>query len=66
MSGRRQDKPVSDEPEARVDDLDVPESESEDVKGGYDPVYQKVKWDLSTSKSPGPKAGTRLIQIDGR
>lgn len=49
--------------EERVDDLDVPESESEDVKGGLlVPAVQKVREAASRTKSPATKGGE--IEVD--
>ena len=42
--------------EDRVEDLDVSESESEDVKGGLSLNYSKIKFDYQ------PSAGAQKVQ----
>jgi hypothetical protein len=39
-------------PEEQVEDLDVPESESEDVKGGLSLNYSKVELSYATKVGP--------------
>ncbi|MEA2412233.1 MAG: hypothetical protein QOC77_2794 [Thermoleophilaceae bacterium] len=42
------------EPEEQVEDLDVPESESEDVKGGAFDAFNKVSGATSFKQTPSP------------
>jgi hypothetical protein len=56
-----------DKNEEHVEDLDVPESESEDVKGGLLPANQAWKWqkfqkvDIQSQKvNPGDLGGKQL------
>jgi hypothetical protein len=45
--------------EERVDDLDVPEAESDDVKGGL-PAIQAAREAARPSKSPAPNGGEHI------
>jgi hypothetical protein len=49
------DRPEEAKPEEHVDDLDVPESESEDVKGGTSFNYSKIKWEDPKRAPGGPR-----------
>ena len=47
---------MNDKPkEERVEDLDMPESESEDVKGGVN--YSKIKWEYPPPPSADSEPG---------
>jgi hypothetical protein len=46
----------------RVEDLDVPESESEDVKGGVSLNYSKIEFEYRAPKSPAPGQGPDKLQ----
>jgi hypothetical protein len=50
--------------EEQVEDLDVPESESEDVQGGLSLNYSKIEIDrLGTSQKISPNIGSNIKQF---